>query len=149
MLAFYRERFSNAADFTFFMVGAFKVDEALPLLAQYVGALPSTGERRRAVQGRRHPLSRQTAQRDKVENGREPRSRRVISFFADPSLDPIEQENVIAATTVLESRCATSCARISGQTYTVSVGLSQALPQRGDGHIAGAASARRPRTSRR
>ena len=37
MIAFYRERFSNAADFTFFMVGAFKVDEALPLLAQYVG----------------------------------------------------------------------------------------------------------------
>ena len=27
MIAFYRERFANAADFTFFMVGAFKVDE--------------------------------------------------------------------------------------------------------------------------
>ena len=44
MIAFYRERFANAADFTFFMVGAFKVDEALPLLAQYVGSLPSTGK---------------------------------------------------------------------------------------------------------
>ena len=37
MTAFYRQRFANAADFTFFMVGAFKVDEALPLLARYVG----------------------------------------------------------------------------------------------------------------
>ena len=45
MLAFYKQRFSNAADFTFFMVGAFKVDEALPLLAQYVGSLPSTGSK--------------------------------------------------------------------------------------------------------
>ena len=27
MVAFYRERFANAADFTFFMVGAFKVDD--------------------------------------------------------------------------------------------------------------------------
>ena len=32
MIAFYKQRFSNAADFTFFMVGAFKIDEALPLL---------------------------------------------------------------------------------------------------------------------
>ena len=31
MVGFYKERFSNAADFTFMMVGAFKVDEALPL----------------------------------------------------------------------------------------------------------------------
>ena len=43
MSNFYKQRFANAADFTFFMVGAFKVDEALPLLARYVGGLPSTG----------------------------------------------------------------------------------------------------------
>ena len=42
MTAFYRQRFANAADFTLFMSGAFKVDEALPLLARYIGALPST-----------------------------------------------------------------------------------------------------------
>src|SRR5204863_1112257 len=41
MIGFFRERFANAADFTFFMVGAFKVDEAIPLLARYVGSLPS------------------------------------------------------------------------------------------------------------
>ena len=44
MIAFYKQRFANAADFSFFMVGAFKVDEALPLLARYVGSLPSTGQ---------------------------------------------------------------------------------------------------------
>src|SRR5262249_5758766 len=43
MIAFYRARFANAADFTFFMVGAFKVDEAIPLVGRYVGSLPSTG----------------------------------------------------------------------------------------------------------
>ena len=43
MSAFYKQRFANAADFTFFMVGAFKVDEALPLLARYVGSLPAAG----------------------------------------------------------------------------------------------------------
>jgi zinc protease len=45
MMTFYRQRFANAADFTLFMVGAFKVDEVVPLLAQYVGALPSTGSK--------------------------------------------------------------------------------------------------------
>ena len=45
MLSFYRARFANAADFTFFMVGTFKLDAAIPLLARYVGSLPSTGKR--------------------------------------------------------------------------------------------------------
>src|SRR5262249_33366106 len=45
MIAFYRQRFANAADFTFFMVGAFRVDEAVPLLAKYLGSLPSTGQK--------------------------------------------------------------------------------------------------------
>ncbi len=44
MIAFYKARFANAADFSFFMVGAFKVDEVVPLLAQYIGSLPSTGK---------------------------------------------------------------------------------------------------------
>src|SRR3954470_19168225 len=43
MVQFYKQRFSNAADFTFFIVGAFKVDEAMPLLQRYVGGLPSAG----------------------------------------------------------------------------------------------------------
>jgi zinc protease len=134
MLAFYRERFSNAADFTFFMVGTFKVDDALPLLAQYVGGLPSTG---RAVaqfkdMGIRFP---QMLQRDKVELGREPRSNVVVSFFADPPPDPTEIENVTAATTVLDTALRDILREDLGQTYTVSVGLSQALPQRGGGHI--------------
>src|SRR5262249_20971140 len=45
MIAFYRARFANAADFTFFMVGAFKLDEAIPLLTHYLGTLPSTGQK--------------------------------------------------------------------------------------------------------
>ena len=43
MHAFYQQLFANAADFTFFFVGAFKVDEITPLLEKYVASLPSTG----------------------------------------------------------------------------------------------------------
>jgi zinc protease len=134
MLAFYRQRFSNAADFTFFMVGAFKLDDAVPLIAQYVGGLPATPGAAAQFKdiGIRFP---QMLKRDKVELGREPRSNVVVSFFADPPPDPVEIENVTAATTVLDIALRDILREDLGQTYTVSVGLSQALPQRGGGHI--------------
>jgi zinc protease len=134
MIAFYKERFANAADFSFFMVGAFKVDEAIPLLAQYLGALPSTGKPSSAFKDVAIHFP-DTALQEKVEAGREPRAQTVISFFADPSIDPQEQEKIIAATTVLDIVLRDILREDLGQTYTVSVGLSQALPQRGSGHI--------------
>ena len=134
MVGFYKERFANAADFSFFMVGAFKVDEAIPLLAQYVGSLPSTGKQASQFKdvGIHFP---EATKQEKVEAGREPRGQTVISFYADPSIDPQEQEQIIAATTVLDIALRDILREDLGQTYTVSVGLSQALPQRGSGHI--------------
>jgi len=134
MTTFYRQRFANAADFTLFMAGAFKVDEALPLLARYVGSLPSTGQ----------PASRvidleirfpNGIQRVRVDKGREPRAQTVMSFFADPSPAPLEQEYATAATTVLDIALRDALREELGQTYTVGVGLSQPLPQRGAGRI--------------
>ena len=134
MMAFYRDRFSNAADFTFFMVGAFEPNAVLPLLAQYVGSLPSTGKRASqfADLGIRFPAS---VQRERVAKGREPRSNTVISFFADPPPDPMEAERIVAATTVLETMLRDVLREELGQTYTVAVRLAQSLPQRGGGHI--------------
>ncbi len=134
MIAFFRERFANAADFTFFMVGAFKVDDVVPLLAQYIGSLPSTAKATSTFKdvGLHFPAATQQA---KVELGREPRGQTVISFFADPSVDPMEQEQIIAATTVLDIALRDILREDLGQTYTVAVGLSQPLPQRGAGHI--------------
>ena len=39
-LAFYKQRFANAGDFTFTFVGNFKVEEIKPLLATYLASLP-------------------------------------------------------------------------------------------------------------
>jgi zinc protease len=38
---FYRNRFADASDFTFFIVGTFKKDELKPLIEKYLGGLPS------------------------------------------------------------------------------------------------------------
>jgi len=72
---------------------------------------------------------------ERVEKGREPRSQTVISFFADPSPDPVEQEGLSEATTVLQTSLRDILREELGQTYNVSVGLSQPLPQRGSGRM--------------
>ncbi len=90
MVSFYRERFSNAADFSFFMVGAFKVDEVLPLITRYVGSLPSTktATSRFKDVGISFPP---TIERARVEKGKEPKSQTVVSYFADPPIEENEQ----------------------------------------------------------
>ena len=112
MLSYYRQRFSNAADFTFFMVGAFKVDDVLPLVAQYVGGLPSTGPARSEVKdsvkdvGIHFPSA---SVREKVELGREPRANVQVSFFAESSSDPSKRKTSRRRPRCSTSRCATPC----------------------------------------
>jgi zinc protease len=58
-----------------------------------------------------------------------------MSFFADPPPTALDQEYVGAATTVLDIALRDALREELGQTYTVGVGLSQPLPQRGAGRI--------------
>ena len=59
----------------------------------------------------------------------------MISYFADPPIEENEQTRVEAATEVLEIALRDILREEMGETYSVSVGLSQATPQRGGGHI--------------
>jgi zinc protease len=40
-LAFYKDRFADAGDFTFFFVGSFQLEKIKPLVEQYLASLPS------------------------------------------------------------------------------------------------------------
>jgi len=44
LLEMYRERFANAADFEYYLVGDVNADSVAPLLAKYLGALPAKGK---------------------------------------------------------------------------------------------------------
>jgi zinc protease len=134
MAAFYRARFSNAADFRFTMVGAFDLDDVIPLLARYIGSLPSTGTASSTFKdvGIHFP---ETVQRAEIVKGREPRSQAAIAFFADPPPDFKDDESLSAAMTVLNTRLRDMLREDLGQTYTVSVRRSQPLPQRGAGYV--------------
>ena len=118
MTSFYKARFANAADFTFFMVGAFKIDEVLPLVAKYVGSLPSTGTASAAFKqmGAAFP---QKIVREQVAKGREPRAQTILSFAAEPPLEENEQSRVEAATDVLEIALRDILREELGETYGV------------------------------
>jgi zinc protease len=134
MVSYYKARFANAADFSFFMVGAFKIDEVLPLVAKYVGSLPSKGTASAEFKqmGAAFP---KTIVREQVAKGREPRAQTILSFAAEPPLEENEQSRVEAATDVLEIALRDILREELGETYGVSVGLAQPLPQRGAGRI--------------
>jgi zinc protease len=41
LISIFKDRFADASDFTYIMVGNFKIDEVIPLLEKYIGGLPS------------------------------------------------------------------------------------------------------------
>jgi zinc protease len=77
-LAFYKDRFQDAGDFTFLFVGSFTPEALEPLVASYLGTLPSTGraESWKDV-GIRPPAG---VVQDTVRKGLEPKSRVEILF---------------------------------------------------------------------
>jgi zinc protease len=134
MWSFYDARFANAADFTFFFVGAFDVKTITPLLASYVGGLPSKGAAASKIGDVRLQFPPKVV-RETVRRGREPRSATVISYFADTALDEMEMHRVRAASNVLEIRLRDVLREELGGTYSVNVSYSNSQPQTGYGTV--------------
>jgi zinc protease len=123
----FRSRFANAADFTFFVVGAFDPQAIRPLLEQYVASLPSTGERRTSVEplGFEFPAGTETLT---VERGREPRSETVLTFFADTDGNEREEWLAGSAADLLQIKLRDILREDLGGTYGVSAGYSSLMP---------------------
>ncbi|MEZ5419617.1 MAG: insulinase family protein [Vicinamibacterales bacterium] len=128
----YAARFANAADFTWFFVGAFDEATLVPMVEQWIGALPSTGPRRTAFRdmGVRFPAG---VERAVVEKGREPASQTAMSFFADTGLDELEMHRARAAATLLGMRLRDILREQLGGTYGVNVNYGNIAPQKGYG----------------
>ncbi len=132
MSAYYDARFTNAADFTFFVVGAFTVDGIAPLVETYLASLPSKG--RAEAQARDlHFQFPPAIARETVRKGQEPRSQTAITFFSDPGLDELESHRLRAATTVLQMRLRDVLREELSGTYSVSVTHADTAPFPGYG----------------
>jgi zinc protease len=134
MMDFYQQRFANAADFTWFFVGAFKADEIAPLIAAYVGALPSTGKptARRGDLRIQFPAS---VVRETVYRGQEPQAMTTITFFANTGLEELEDHRLTAATRVLQARLRDILREQLGGTYSVGAGYGSTSPEPGYGTV--------------
>ena len=118
-LAFYKDRFADASDFTFYFVGSFEPETLKPLVERYLASLPS--------------LKRKETWKDvgvkyapgvvvkRVEKGIEPKSLSMIVF--DGPFD-FTQENRVAVRAmaeILEMRLLQELREELGGTYSVSV----------------------------
>jgi zinc protease len=132
MSRFYKERFANAADFTFLFVGTFSVDEMTPLLERWLATLPSVGKKTSTFRdiGIRFPSN---TVKEEVRKGREPASQTVMSFFADTNLEELEMHRARAAASLLGIRLRDILREELGGTYSVGVSYDNMLPQKGYG----------------
>jgi zinc protease len=128
----YAARFSNAADFTFFMVGAFDEATVVPMVEKWLGSLPSTGPRRTAFRdmGMTFPKG---IERAEVTKGKEPASQTAMAFFADTGLNELEMHRARAASTLVGMRLRDILREQLGGTYGVSVNYGNTAPQTGYG----------------
>ena len=132
MYAFYQQLYANAADFTFFVVGSFKVDEMVPLLEKYVASLPSKGSSTARLNDLKMQFPEKVV-REVVYKGTEPRSQTLMSFYADTKLEEFETHRLQAATSVVENRLREILREQLGGTYSVGVGYSNTSPMPGYG----------------
>jgi zinc protease len=132
MRRYYQARFANAADFTFFIVGAFAVDGIVPKIEQWIASLPSTTTRAAAFRDLeiRFPA---TIVKEEVLKGQEPASQTVMSFFADTGLEELEMHRARAAASLLGIRLREILREELAGTYGVSVSYQNLQPQKGYG----------------
>jgi zinc protease len=118
-LAFYRERFADASDFTFVLVGNLDLAVLKPLVETYLGGLPSI---RRQENWRDHGIRPPTGVVEKVvRQGIEPRSQTQIAFTG-PFTESTEDAYALRSLAeVLELRLTEVLREDLGGTYSVSV----------------------------
>jgi zinc protease len=120
--AFYKERFSDASGFTFVFVGNFKPDSIKPLIAKWLGSLPSTGKKETwRDTGIRPPSG--VVQRV-VRKGSEPKARTALIFTGPFEYTRQNRYYLSALAELLNIKLREALRENLGGTYGVSVSPS-------------------------
>ena len=121
-LAFYKDRFADASDFTFVFVGS--LDEAMmkPLVERYLATLPSI---RRKETWKDVGVRRPTGVIEKkVEKGIEPKSQTLIVFSGPVTYDQTQRVAIRALAEVLSGRLLRTIREELGGTYSITASQS-------------------------
>ncbi len=127
-LAFYKDRFADASDFTFIFVGSFDLPTIKPLVERYLGALPSIRRKETWKDvGVRAPNG---IVEKKVEKGIEPKSQAALVFSGSFEYDQMHRVVIRAMTEILQTKLLETIREELGGTYSISVSPSyQKLPK--------------------
>ncbi|MEP6763669.1 MAG: insulinase family protein [Gemmatimonadaceae bacterium] len=119
-LAFYKDRFANAGDFTFVFVGSVNVDSLKPLVEKYLASLPGTGrvETWKDVGG--SPPS--GVVNKIVRKGSEPQAQTAIFFHGAFNYTPQTRLDMLALTTLAQMWLTDALREEMGGTYSPSLG---------------------------
>ncbi|TAK17105.1 MAG: insulinase family protein [Acidobacteria bacterium] len=124
-LAFYKDRFADASDFTFLFIGSFDPAVMKPLVEKYLASLPATHrtETWKDV-GRRTPT---TVVERTVRKGLEPKSQAAIIFSGPAEYNQTQRVAMRALGYVLNNRLRERLREDLGGTYSVNAsgGLSR------------------------
>jgi zinc protease len=132
-LAFYKDRFADASDFTFVFVGTIDLAKMKPLVERYLGSLPALhrGEMPRDVGI--HPPSGVVEKR--ITKGLDPRSQVSLVFTGPLQNDQLHRIIMRAMTETLEGNLQRTLREDLGGTYGVSVNGSYEQRPRGEYRI--------------
>ncbi len=121
-LAFYRDRFGDAGDFTFFLVGNVDLEAAKSLVQQYLATLPSDGRKETWRDlGIRPPKG---VVKETVYKGVEPKSITVLAFTGPFQYNPMQRLILRALCSIMDTRLRNAIREDRGGTYGVNVSPS-------------------------
>lgn len=121
-LAFYKDRFADASDFTFVFVGTFSLDTMRPLVERYLGSLPTLHRKESWKNvGMRPPTG---IVQKMVRKGMEPQSRAAVVFTGPFQYDQAHRIAMRALGVVLDARLREVLREDLSGTYGVSVSPS-------------------------
>jgi len=128
LITIFTDRFADASDFTYLMVGNFKVDEVIPVLEKYIGGLPSI--RRKENWRDVSPEFPEGLVVVNVPKNSEPQSRVAMAWEDDFRWKPKDRQGFAMLMNILSIKCRESMREDQGGVYGVSIsGTSSKLPE--------------------
>jgi zinc protease len=121
-MAFYKDRFADAGDFTFVFVGTIDPARLKPLVEKYLASLPTTGRKETWKDRNVQPPSSIVERR--VEKGLEPQSHTRITFTGPIAYNQQERIAIRAVAAVLQTRLREVLREELGGTYSVAAQAS-------------------------
>jgi zinc protease len=128
MIMIFKDRFADASDFTYTMIGNFKVDEITPLLEKYIGGLPSIKRKESWKDvSPEFPEGRVVVN---VPKNSEPQSQVVMAWEDDFRWKPKDRQGFAMLISILAIKCRESMREDQGGVYGVSIsGSPEKLPK--------------------